>query len=132
MATQSPLITASMHRVPHTTPCGKLEDTNQRYISKQLSPRRPQTPDTKTTFQLNKGNIHAPISPGIKYQCNVFTLTYLYATVPTNIDAHDLLEHLSPVDWMYSGTRQDVTQGDCDPIKYFYEDRHQILPDVFF
>ena len=51
MANQSPSITSSIYRAPHTTRCGKLEDTNRRYISKHLLPMISQTPDDKPTFQ---------------------------------------------------------------------------------
>ena len=51
MAPQIPSITTSMHRDPHTTRCGKLEDTDRRSVSNQLSPRKPQNPEAKPTFQ---------------------------------------------------------------------------------
>ena len=93
MAPQSISIKDSMYRSPYTTWCGKLEYTDGISISKQLSPRIPQTLDPKPNFQQNKGNIHLPISPGIQYQCNVITSTYLDATFPTNLSARNLMDH---------------------------------------
>ena len=31
---------------------------------------------------------------------------------------------------MYSGTKQEVTHGDCDPIENLYDHRHHMIPDV--